>query len=133
MARAASLKVSLKDRTSRTTVFTIPPRDICFKISHQLIRRREGIGRLSGLGVPVVALSALVVIAENASLLDDVRQAVLEQVRGGRDRHRQSPDHDFDESVGRHNDPATDQSPSLHVGENTNTLPVLSIYPTLYS
>jgi len=73
MARAALPKVSLRDRTSSTTVFTIRPRDISVKVSHQLIRRRKGVWFLGRLGVPVIALSPFVVIAENASLFYDVR------------------------------------------------------------
>src|SRR3990170_3381678 len=81
MARAASASVSFRERTSSTTVFMVPPRDVSFKVSHQLIRRREGVRVLRRFGVPVITLSVFVVVAQHALLFDHIREAVLEQVR----------------------------------------------------
>src|SRR3972149_6591380 len=130
MARAASANVSLRERTSRTTMFMVPPRDVSFKVSHQLIGRRKGVRLLSCLGVPVIALCAFIVVAQYAPLLNHIRQPVFEPVRRGRKRRRNMPDRHFDECVGSHHRPATDQGCSLHVGDNTNTGIVLSIDPT---
>lgn len=80
MARAAFPRLSHRDRTSSTTVIIVPPCDIGCKVSHQLIRRREGVWPPGDLGVPVIALSPFVVIAHNASLFDDVRHTVFEPV-----------------------------------------------------
>ena len=58
---------------------------------------------------------------QDASPLDDIRQAVLEQVRGGRNRLWNMPDYYVDECVVGDNYPAANQGYSLHVGKNANT------------
>jgi len=59
----------------------VPPRDIGFKISHQLIGSREGVGFLRFLEVPVITLAAFVVVSQDASPFDHIGDAILEQVR----------------------------------------------------
>jgi len=56
----------------------VPPRDVSFKISHQLIRRGEGVRFFRGFRVPVIALFAFIVVAQHALLFDHIRQAVFE-------------------------------------------------------
>jgi hypothetical protein len=99
----------------------VPPCDVSFKVSHQLIGGREGVRFLRGFSVPVIAFSVFVVIAQHALLFDHVRQAVLEKVQRGWNRLWNMPDHHFDERVGGDDYPASNQGYGLHVGDNTNT------------
>jgi len=58
----------------------VPPLDISFKISHQLIGRRKEVGFFRCFGVPMITLPALVVIAQHALASNHVRKSVLEFV-----------------------------------------------------
>ena len=130
IARVASAKVSRRERTSRTTVFMVPPRHISFKIGDRLIRCGEDIWLLHCAGVPVITLSAFVVVTQHALLFDYVCQPVFKRMRRGRDRLGNVPDHHLDECVGSNDDPATSQRYSAHVGDSTNSRRMLSITPT---
>ena len=60
-ARTKSSIDSLGSRTSRVTVFTVPPRNVAFKVGDELIWRLERVGALLFAEVSMVALSGLVV------------------------------------------------------------------------
>jgi hypothetical protein len=77
----------------------------------------------------VIALSAFIVVAQHASLFDHIREVIFEQVLCGRNRLWNMPNHYFDKCVGSDDYPATNEGCGLHLGENTNTRPVLSITP----
>jgi hypothetical protein len=63
-------------RTSRTTVFTVPPLYVSLKIGHQLFRVNKNVGAFLVAEMPVVAFAAFVVVAHDADALDDISQAV---------------------------------------------------------
>ena len=67
----ASANASWSGRTSSTTVFTVPPRDIRGKVEHQLVRRREIVDRFGTGLMPMIALPPLVVITQYALARDD--------------------------------------------------------------
>jgi len=50
-------------RTSRMTVFTIPPRNVTLEIGNQLVWRREPVATLFAFDMSVIALTTLVVVA----------------------------------------------------------------------
>src|SRR3989442_9178652 len=79
--RAKSFIASPGSRTSRVTVFMVPPRNIALKVSDELVWRLEGIGAFLPIDVPVIALADLVVIAHDADAVHDVRQPILVPVR----------------------------------------------------
>src|SRR5690606_1548906 len=59
IARAASAKVSARLRTSRTTVFMVPPRNIRSEVAGELIRIGKDVIRLLVAVMPMIALAAL--------------------------------------------------------------------------
>jgi hypothetical protein len=61
-----ALAASARLRTSRMTVFMVPPRDIRIEILHQLLGRREAIVVFLVAPVPVIAFAALVVVSNHA-------------------------------------------------------------------
>jgi hypothetical protein len=54
-------------RTSRVTIFIVPPRNILFKVSDELVYVLEGVAAFLLPKVPVIALSNLVVVTNNAT------------------------------------------------------------------
>ena len=86
MAREASASVSARERTSSTTVFTIPPYDVSIEIDHELVWRRERIRRLLRAKVPVIASASLIVIPQHTLPGDDIGEPVLESMRRRRYR-----------------------------------------------
>ncbi len=79
-ARVKSAIESAGVRTSRVTVFMVPPLDIMLKISDQLFRCREHIDIFFSIEMPMVALSSLIVVAQNTFATHDVRKSVFELV-----------------------------------------------------
>jgi hypothetical protein len=71
--------------------------------------------------MPVVTLSGLVVVPEDASSIDDQRQPVLEIVPATRSSRTEAPHDEFHEGV--HGDDMTlvEQQDGLHVVDRTNT------------
>jgi hypothetical protein len=58
----------------------VPPLDIMLKISDQLFRCREHIGIFFSIKMPMIALSNLIVVAQNTFATHDVRKPVFEFV-----------------------------------------------------
>jgi hypothetical protein len=78
----------------------------------------------------MIPFTPLVVIPKDATTVDDVRETVFEGVGSGTDRLRDLPDYHLHESIDSQNDPAVEQGDGFHVGQYTNIVCVLSIYPT---
>ncbi|MBW2055615.1 MAG: hypothetical protein JRI29_07975 [Deltaproteobacteria bacterium] len=58
----------------------VPPLDIILEISDQLLRCREHVGTFFSIKMPVIALSSLIIIAQNTFATYDIRKPVLEIV-----------------------------------------------------
>src|SRR5438552_3847765 len=101
IARDASARFCASERTSRTTVFIIPPRHIGIEVSHQLIRRRELIGRFAGADMSVITLASLAVVSQHTLAGNDIGEPVFELVRRRRHRLVNAPHSDLDERIGR--------------------------------
>src|SRR5450755_2230244 len=84
---------SLGERTSRVTVFTIPPRNVGLKVSDQPVWRRELVSHHHRTVVPMVTLANLVVIAQNTDPIHDVGQPVLVRMGGAGHRTWHLPKH----------------------------------------
>ena len=56
----------------------IPPLNIFLEICNRLFRRREHAGTFFSIKMPVIALSGLVIISQNALAAYHVRKPVLE-------------------------------------------------------
>lgn len=82
---------SLGERTSRITVFIVPPRNVCLKIGDELVWRCELVPALNITVVPMVAFANLVVVAQNTNVIYDVGQSILEGVMRTLHRIRDSP------------------------------------------
>src|SRR6185437_12017241 len=76
--RTKSAMASFGERTSRTTVFTIPPHYVAFEVGHELLWRVKCIGVLGRTKMSVVALSCLIVVAYDAYAVYHVCQSILE-------------------------------------------------------
>ena len=68
---------SLGVRTSKVTVFTVPPRNVALEISDESVWGLEGVGSLPPIEVPVIALANLVVVAHYAYPVYHVRQPLM--------------------------------------------------------
>jgi len=99
----------------------IPPRDVGFEVSHQLIGCRKVVRFLQPFRVPMVTLPPFIIVEQHAFTTNDVRKAVLESMRGRQNRFRNLPDCHIDKCVGSDNNPSAKQGYCLHVGQNTNT------------
>ncbi len=77
-ARAKSAMDSPASRTSRVTVFTVPPRDIALEGCEKCLRRSEGVGRFLVPEVTMITLADFVVVTDHADTADDASKAVLE-------------------------------------------------------
>src|SRR5579863_4215543 len=76
---------------------------VCLEIVDQLLDGREGIRLLLARDMPVIALAALVVIADKPLAFPAIEQAVLQLVTAPGNRFRHFPDlHLHDRSVGQH-------------------------------
>ena len=120
IARDASPSVSARERTSSTTVFMIPPRNVLAEVAHQSIRRRETVACCQSTDVPVITFASLVVVSHHALSADHVGKPVLEPMRRGRYRPRHAPDDHFDEGIRSEHDAAPQQRTRPHVGEDAN-------------
>ena len=80
MVLAASDRLSANERTSRTTVVMVPPLQIGKKIAHQLFGRLKLIQLLIGRCASMIALAALVVVAQHAAATNDIGHPVVELV-----------------------------------------------------
>ncbi len=58
------------------TVFISPPRNVPLEIGHQLLDALEAIGPLRTAGMPMIAFSGLVVVAQNAFAIHDEGEPV---------------------------------------------------------
>jgi hypothetical protein len=130
-ARALACRASLSGRTSRTTVFTIPPRDVSFEVVEQLLRRSKLVAGLGRSDVSVPAFPALVVVTKNAFAGYDVSQTVLVTMPGSRNLLFESPDYDLHESVHCQDHSVVEQRDGFHEGASINGRQVLSITPTV--
>ncbi len=63
-------------RTSRVTVFTVPPRNVGTKGRNQLVWICEGEVALLAFVVPVIAFARFVVVAQDALAMDDIGKAM---------------------------------------------------------
>ena len=131
ITRDASASVSASERTSRTTVFIIPPLYIRSEVDHQLIGRRERISRGGRPDMPVVTFTTLVVIPQDALATNHVCQPILECMGRRRQRLRQAPNRDFRECIRSEHHTALHQQSGQHVGDHANRQQVLSTAPTL--
>jgi hypothetical protein len=76
----------------------VPPRNVVLKVSNQFIRRCEHISALFPVEVPVISFSNLVIVAQNAFSMHDIRQPVLViMLRPGK-RLCEPPQHQLSES-----------------------------------
>ena len=79
-ARVKSAIESAGVRTSRVTVFMVPPLDIILKISDQLFRCCKYISTFSSIKMPMITLPNLIIVAQNAFATHDIHKPVLELV-----------------------------------------------------
>jgi len=100
IARDASASVSARERTSRTTVFMIPPRNVSIEVKHQLIRRRKRIKKLFLSKMPMITFASLVVVPEHTLATNDISESVLERMLRRRDWLWDSPNGNLCECVG---------------------------------
>jgi len=68
-------------RTSSITVFIGQPPNFRLKIGQQLLKRLKAIFVFAPMQVTMIPFPSLVIEAENAFPIDDIRQAVLIQMR----------------------------------------------------
>jgi len=62
-------------------VFTVPPRNVAFKICDELVHGSEGVRSLLASEVTVITLADLVVVAQHTHAVYHVRQPILKLVR----------------------------------------------------
>lgn len=79
--RAKSAMESAGVRTSRITVFMVPPRNIILEVSYQPIRCRENIGTFLPSIMSVIAFPRLVVVTQDACSSHNVSQPIFVRVR----------------------------------------------------
>jgi hypothetical protein len=114
MLLAASDRPSANERTSRTTVLIVPPLNVGVKIADQLFGRLKSVRLLVEDRVPVIALSALVVVAQDAMTAHDISQPILEPVCRPFEWTRKLPDDDLREGVCGDDDSALDDLSRWH-------------------
>jgi hypothetical protein len=107
-------------RTSRTTVFKVPPLYVSLKIGHQFLRVNKNVYAFYVAEMPVVAFATFVVVAHDADALDDIGYAVLESVRYALDWNRQLPQNKRSERGLGIDNAFPNQKRSFHVGHITN-------------
>ncbi|MBK7043488.1 MAG: hypothetical protein IPH50_07240 [Rhodanobacteraceae bacterium] len=103
------------------TVFTIPPRYVSLERCKQSVGRGEGVLRLDVSEVTMVSLANLVVVSNDAESIDDIRQAVLELVRGPCNCRRHLPEDQLGEGVLSVDNSSSGDEGRFHVGDNDNT------------
>jgi hypothetical protein len=79
-ARVKSAIESAGFRTSRVTVFIVPPQYILQEIRDQLFRRREYISAFFSAEMPMIAFASFIVVTQSISSTHDVRQPVFKLV-----------------------------------------------------
>ena len=92
----------------------------------------EGVSGLLVADVPVVALSSLVVVAQDTNVVDDKHKMILVVMRRAADRLRHLPDHDLDKRMIVEIVPILNKKPRLrpHGSQGSRSLVVLSSRPT---
>jgi len=116
-APAKAAMDTLGSRTSRVTVFTVPPRYVALDGCKERLGRGEGVLRFNVSEVTAVSLAELVVVANDAHPIEDVRQAVLELSRGPGYRRGQLPQHRLSEGVLGVDDSGFRDEGRFHVGD----------------
>src|SRR5207249_3261381 len=101
-------------RTSRVTVFTVPPRNVGLEGRNQFVRVCEGVVAFLASVVPMVALARVVVVPKNALAANYVSMAILESVVRTRQWCRKLPKHQLGECNLGVDDSSTDELDSLH-------------------
>ena len=104
-ARAKSAMDCLASRTSRVTVFTVPPRYVSLEGGKKRLGRGEGVFGFLVSEVMVISFADLVVVADHADPVDHVGEAVLELVGRTGYRRWELPENQLSESVLGVNDP----------------------------
>jgi len=95
---------SFGDRTSRITVFIVPPLNVALEICQQPLGIGEVVFAFLAVPMPVVAFTGLVVIAQYAYLVDHVSQPILKRMPRPHCRLRKPPKHKFREPIPGIND-----------------------------
>jgi hypothetical protein len=108
----------------------VPPLNIRLEVRQKLVGIHKLIIRLVLSPMPVVSLSTLIVIPEHTNLVDNICQAALKRMFRSRQRPEKTPNDKIREPVFGEHDPVSEQLNGLHVGNYTNTYPVLSMTPT---
>ena len=79
-ARLKSAIAVAGGRTSRVTVFTMPPRNVGLESLNQAVRVSEGVATFFAAVVPMIAFARFVIVPEHALTVDYVGQAVFESM-----------------------------------------------------
>jgi hypothetical protein len=108
----------------------VPPLNIRLEVRQKFVGIHKLIIRLVLSPMSVVALPTLIVIPEHTNLVDDICQAILERMLRSGQRPEKTPNDKIRKPVFGEYDPVSEQLNGLHVGDYTNTCPVLSITPT---
>ena len=113
--------VSAAERTSRVTVFTVPPRNVTLEVREQCFWSSEGVPVLLPAVVTVISLSCFVVVSDDAKSIDDIGQSVFVFVLRAFDGSRNSPQNQFSERILRIDDACMEKPDRLHVGNSDNS------------
>ena len=104
MTRDTSANVSAKERTSRTTVFIVPPLNVNIEVCHQLVRSRKDIRLFDHTSMAMISLPSLIIITYHTLSGHNVRQLIFILMPRRRHRLRYTPHHYFGKCVyGQHN------------------------------
>ena len=85
-------------RTSRVTIFIVPPLNVTLEVCNQLLGGREYVGAFDSANVSMVAFSHLVVVTKNAFAANHIGEPILETMSRSVDGFRQPPQHEFSKS-----------------------------------
>src|SRR4030067_1035666 len=129
-AVAKSPSVSANGRISIVIVFIAPPPYILEKIRHQPINRDKAVFHFPAAHVLVVTLARFVVITQHAYTRDHECQPILVAMITFGKRLWQFPKRQFSKCLLRNRHTTVEQFAGFHVGDNNNSLQVLSNYPT---
>ena len=121
---------SLESRTSRVTVFTVPPRNVALEVSDKFVWGLEAVRTFLAFEMPVIALANLVVVAHHAYTAYHVRKPIFEPVSRAGHRLWNLPKNQFGKRDFGKGDARANELRSLHVGNNANTGGLLSSEPT---
>jgi hypothetical protein len=117
-------------RTSRVTVFTIPPRNIGLEGRDEFVRICEGKVAFLASVVPMITLARFVVVPKDALTANNVGKPVFESMIRAWQWCRKLPEHQFSEREFGVNDSSPNKLESLHVGDCANARRALSMTPT---